>query len=166
MFDTYCKLLVILVEKVDERTTVGVDQHLLLDYIFAGLNCRAFGERQRALIKMLGGRWAVPIPMQAIHAKWPFDIISKKPGITDEEYCQVSYLPYSEFADLLGLSRPHRSWCSITARFRAYAAILLSLQRQTSPRRTTNRKHPLRIRQSRSRIELRVRYRSRDGIDD
>lgn len=78
-----------LVFKVDQANIVMLNQRLLLDYLFAGLNCRGFGERQRGLIHARGGRHAVPIQVLQIHRYWPFDIVSKKIGLNDEEYCKV-----------------------------------------------------------------------------
>jgi hypothetical protein len=84
------KLLDVLVYKVDEMEVVALSQQLLLSYLFAGLNCRGFGERQRGLIHARGGRHAAPIQVQQIHSYWPFDVIGKKRDINDEEYCKVS----------------------------------------------------------------------------
>lgn len=83
------KLLDVLVYKVDQTNVVMLSQQLLLDYLFAGLNCRGFGERQRGLIHARGGRHAIPIQVQQIHGFWPFDIVSKKIGQKDEEYCKT-----------------------------------------------------------------------------
>jgi hypothetical protein len=89
MFITYMKLLDILVWKVEHSTTVSLNQQLLLEYIFTGLNCRGFGERQRGLIHVRGGRVAAPIQVMQLHSYWPFEIVSKKLGVKDEEYCKV-----------------------------------------------------------------------------
>jgi hypothetical protein len=86
------KLLDVLVYKVDEMEIVALSQQLLLSYLFAGLNCRGFGERQRGLIHFRGGRHAIPIQVLQIHGYWPFDVISKKRDVTDEEHCNVSCL--------------------------------------------------------------------------
>ena len=83
------KLLDVLVYKVDHTTSVSLSEKLLLDYVFSGLNCRGFGERQRALIHVRGGKVAAPIQVPEIHAYWPFEIVSKKLNHKDEEYCKV-----------------------------------------------------------------------------
>jgi hypothetical protein len=83
------KLLDVLVYKVDQVNVVALNQQLLLDYVFAGLNCRGFGERQRGLIHTRGGRHAAPIQVLQIHSYWPFDVVSKKLALRDEEFCKV-----------------------------------------------------------------------------
>lgn len=85
------KLLDVLVYKVGQGNVVMLSQQLLLDYLFAGLNCRGFGERQRGLIYARGGPIAAPIRVQAIHQYWPFDVVGKKIGQNDEEFCKVFF---------------------------------------------------------------------------
>lgn len=86
------KLLDVLVFKVDHTTSVSLSEKLLLDYVFSGLNCRGFGERQRALIHVRGGRVAAPIQVPVIHGYWPFDVVSKKRDHKDEEHGKVRFL--------------------------------------------------------------------------
>lgn len=86
------KLLDVLVDKVDSNV-VALGQQLLLDYLFAGLNCRGFGERQRGLIHVRGGRLAAPIQVQQIHSYWPFDVVGRDRRFPDEEYCKVRSRP-------------------------------------------------------------------------
>ena len=75
--------------KVERGGIVSLNQKLLLEYIFAGLNCRGFGERQRGLIYLRGGKVAAPIQVLGVHSYWPFDVVSKQPRAQDEEYCKV-----------------------------------------------------------------------------
>lgn len=102
------KLLDVLVYKVETNVAM-LSQQLLLDYLFAGLNCRGFGERQRGLIHVRGGRHAVPIQVQQIHRYWPFDVVSKKLGQNDEGYCTVCTFLFCDLTNVLDLPQPHRT---------------------------------------------------------
>jgi hypothetical protein len=90
------KLLDVLVYKVSHENVALLSQPLLLEYLFSGLNCRGFGERQRGLIHARGGPHAVPIQVPLIHRYWPFDVVGKKLGFNDEELCKVCCLPITK----------------------------------------------------------------------
>ena len=110
MFTSYMNQICVLVDKVEKNATNGLDQNLLRDFIFAGLNCPGFGERQKHALVHAAGWWGSTIDMPPVNYFWPFDLIGRKHGM-DNETVKVSvqlqvYL--SEHTDKYsGLSRDH-----------------------------------------------------------
>jgi hypothetical protein len=76
LFDCYMKQLSILVFKVCEAQTVGLDTKLLIDFVSAGLNCAGFGERMRYMITAHSGQVGASFPISKKSASWPFDVLS------------------------------------------------------------------------------------------
>jgi hypothetical protein len=74
----------VLVEKVENKNTKGLDQNLLRDFIFAGMNCPGFGERQKHELVTAAGFWGGGVNISHLSCFWPFDLISRKEGIDDE----------------------------------------------------------------------------------
>ena len=89
LFATYMNQMWVLVEKVDKNETKGLDQKLLRDFIFAGINCAGFGERQKHELVTAAGWWGSAIDVPPLNYFWPFDLISRKHGI-DNETVKVS----------------------------------------------------------------------------
>ena len=78
------KQMYVLVDKVDSNDTKGLDQNLLRDFIFAGMNCPGFGERQKHELVTAAGLWGGGIEISPLGCFWPFDLISRKDGMKDE----------------------------------------------------------------------------------
>jgi hypothetical protein len=76
LFHCYMKQLSILVFKVAESQTVGLDTKLLIDFVSAGLNCTGFGERMRYMIAAHSGQVGASFPISKKSASWPFDVLS------------------------------------------------------------------------------------------
>ena len=84
LFATYMNQMYVLVDKVENTDTKGLDQNLMRDFIFAGMNCPGFGERQKYELKNRGGVWGLAIDMSPLNYFWPFDLIGRKVGMDDE----------------------------------------------------------------------------------
>ena len=87
LFETYLAQLSTLVDKViGEEKSVGLDKKLLMDFLFSGMNCPGFGERNKAEIVRAGGKVAHGIPLSPVSAAWPFDVVTRQfegPGQQD-----------------------------------------------------------------------------------
>ena len=84
LYSTYMNQMCVLVEKVEKTDTKGLDQNLLRDFIFAGMNCPGFGERQKHELITTAGYWGSAIMTSPLNCFWPFDLISRQPGMDDE----------------------------------------------------------------------------------
>ena len=84
LFQTYITQLSILVEKVSTVDIVGLDQKLLMEFVFAGLNCAGFGERQKFQIVISAGPCGRGINISSLARVWPFDLMSRKVGVCDD----------------------------------------------------------------------------------
>jgi hypothetical protein len=89
LFNTYMKQMNVLVDKVDSNDTKGLDQNLLRDFIFAGMNCPGFGERQKHELVTAAGLWGGGIEISPLGCFWPFDLVSRKDGMKDDEAVKV-----------------------------------------------------------------------------
>ena len=76
LFDCFMKQLAILMVKVAEARTVGLDTKLLIDFVSAGLNCAGFGERMKYTIAAHSGQVGSSFPINKKSAAWPFDTLS------------------------------------------------------------------------------------------
>jgi hypothetical protein len=74
----------ILVDKVEKTDTKGLDQNLLRDFIFAGMNCPGFGERQKHELVTAAGYWGGGVQISPLACFWPFDLVGRKDGIDGE----------------------------------------------------------------------------------
>ena len=74
----------VLVSKVHDKNTKGLDENLLRDFIFAGMNCPGFGERHKHELLWAAGYWGAAIENPPLRYFWPFDLISWKEGIDVE----------------------------------------------------------------------------------
>ncbi|KIW12465.1 hypothetical protein PV08_09742 [Exophiala spinifera] len=89
LFKTYTRQLEILILKVDPGTQipreVGLDNKLLMDFLFAGMNCAGFSERQKATIADASLRVG-PGMRISIHARnWPFQTLSSNPPLLSDQ---------------------------------------------------------------------------------
>ena len=82
----------VLVEKVEKTDTKGLDQNLLRDFIFAGMNCPGFGERQKHELATAAGFWGGGIAISSLNCFWPFDLVGRKDGTEDETVKVNGYL--------------------------------------------------------------------------
>ena len=73
-----------LVQKVERTDTKGLDQNLLRDFIFAGMNCPGFAERQKHMIATGAGYWGGGVPISPLACFWPFDLVGRKDGFDDQ----------------------------------------------------------------------------------
>jgi hypothetical protein len=89
LFSTYMNQMCVLVAKVDDKNTKGLDENLLRDFIFAGMNCPGFGERQKHELLWAAGFWGAAIDNPPLRCFWPFELIGWKDG-TDSETIKVS----------------------------------------------------------------------------
>ncbi|OAL24296.1 hypothetical protein AYO22_05672 [Fonsecaea multimorphosa] len=90
MFDAYKKQLDVLIVKVDaSRGTpreVGLDNKLLMDFVFAGLNAPGFSERQRAEIVKSSQALACGFQTSKHARYWPFTTLSTvPPHLSDQD---------------------------------------------------------------------------------
>ena len=93
LFTVYCAQLRVLVDKVEEAETVGLDNKLIMDFFFAGMNCPGFGERMKSQIVKMAGRWADTFNLSPLAAHWPFDVLGRQQQITDDSLVGVSDIP-------------------------------------------------------------------------
>lgn len=84
LWQTYVGQLVVLVDKVAEAQTVGLDHKLLMDFIFAGMNCVGFGERQKSSIVMGAGKWGGGVRLSGLSGCWPFECMGRRIGVADD----------------------------------------------------------------------------------
>ena len=76
LFDNYVKQLDILVQRVDEAQTIGLDTKLLIEFVTAGLHCAGFGERMRYTIAARSGKVGESFGISTQSDAWPFDVLS------------------------------------------------------------------------------------------
>lgn len=95
LFSTYMQQMQILVEKVEKTSTKGLEQNLLRDFIFAGMNCPGFGERQKHTLVTAAGYWGGGVPVSPLSCAWPFDLLGRKPGL-DDQTVKVGQLHFSD----------------------------------------------------------------------
>ncbi|OAG37915.1 hypothetical protein AYO21_07887 [Fonsecaea monophora] len=83
MFDAYKKQLDVLIVKVDSSRgiprEVGLDNKLLMDFVFAGLNAPGFSERQRADIVESSQALSCGFRISKHARYWPFQTLSVHP---------------------------------------------------------------------------------------
>ena len=104
LVETYMTMLIVLVDKVERTNTKGLDQNLLRDYLFSGMNCPGFGERQKFDLIARGGRVATGIRVQDLAVRWPFDLLLRKEGSRDDSVLVRSMRPISCCVPLLTYS--------------------------------------------------------------
>ncbi|KIV85137.1 hypothetical protein PV11_00871 [Exophiala sideris] len=80
LFKTYMRQLEILTVKVDPGSPipreVGLDNKLLMDFLFAGMNCTGFSERQKATIAEASRRVGPGMLVSGHARNWPFQTLS------------------------------------------------------------------------------------------
>jgi len=72
-----------LVAKVEMTDTKGLDDNLLRDFMFAGMNCPGFGERQKYQLLAASGRIGAGILINPLACSWPFDVVGINPGLPE-----------------------------------------------------------------------------------
>lgn len=92
LFKTYHRQLVLLMQKVDPHNShsreVGLDNKLLMDFVFAGMNCAGFSERQKAQITKISFRVGPGMRLSAHAHYWPFQALSTHPVmLSDQDVC-------------------------------------------------------------------------------
>ncbi|KIW26929.1 uncharacterized protein PV07_06717 [Cladophialophora immunda] len=90
MFDAYKKQLDVLIVKVDSSTgnprEVGLDNKLLMDFVFAGLNTPGFSERERADIVEASQALACGFRISKHARYWPFQTLTAHPAhLSDQD---------------------------------------------------------------------------------
>ncbi|KAL1956397.1 hypothetical protein VTO42DRAFT_7380 [Malbranchea cinnamomea] len=74
---------------VKRKKTLGLNERLLDDLLFAGLRCPVFNERQKfALYKAAGRDPKVAMPISSVC--WPFDTLIRKPSATEGQVTQLA----------------------------------------------------------------------------
>ncbi|KAK5556027.1 hypothetical protein LTR46_005873 [Exophiala xenobiotica] len=90
LFKTYTRQLEILIIKVDPGSAgtsreVGLDNKLLMDFLFAGMNCAGFSERQKAIVADASLRVGPGIRI-SLHARnWPFQTLAANPVMLSDQ---------------------------------------------------------------------------------
>ncbi len=89
LFKTYTRQLEILILKVDPGSAisreVGLDNKLLMDFLFAGMNCAGFSERQKATVADASLRVG-PGMRISVHARnWPFQTLAANPVMLSDQ---------------------------------------------------------------------------------
>ena len=107
LFETYTTQLGILTRKVYAGQTKGLDHNLLFDFVYAGLNCHGFGERQKYTLLRYANLTEKDVKMSKFCRSWPFDIVGKKFGM-DDENVEVG---------LKAASWQINSWLTLTSHF-------------------------------------------------
>lgn len=89
LFDSYRKQLDVLIFKVDPSNIlpreVGLDNKLLMDFLFAGMNCSAFSQRQLAAIVDASRIIGPGLPISRHARNWPFQTLSADPVNMSEQ---------------------------------------------------------------------------------
>lgn len=79
----FMRQLKALVDKVDplkqERREVGLDTKLLMEFVFAGMNCPAFSQRQKFSIVIMSAGPGRGVILSAHARAWPFQCLSPDP---------------------------------------------------------------------------------------
>lgn len=91
LFKAYARQLEVLIFKVERDTIngtereVGLDIKLLMDFLFAGMNCVGFSERQKAAIADASHRVG-PGLRTSVHARnWPFQALIANPSALSDQ---------------------------------------------------------------------------------
>ena len=116
LFNTYMSQMYCLVEKVDRNDTKGLDQNLLRDFIFAGMNCPGFGERQKHELVTAAGYFGGGVRISPLACCWPFDVLARKDCVDDGttkvgRTFQTSLIA-TKLTRFIVLSRAYRARCS------------------------------------------------------
>lgn len=89
LFKTYTRQLEILIVKVDPGSAipreVGLDNKLLMDFLFAGMNCPGFSERQKAIIAETSLRVGPGMRISGHARTWPFQTLSPEPAMLSDQ---------------------------------------------------------------------------------
>ena len=96
LFTVYCAQLRVLVDKANEGETVGLDNKLVMDFFFAGMNCPGFGERMRAEIVKMAGKWAGGFPLSPLAVQWPFEVLGRQEQMTDDILVAVRIIVFTQ----------------------------------------------------------------------
>src|SRR6187402_1536070 len=89
IYSCYMRQLQVLVNKVDpfkqERREVGLDTKLLMEFIFAGMNCPAFSQRQKYSIVAMSAGPGRGVYL-SLHARtWPFQCLTPDPATLPDQ---------------------------------------------------------------------------------
>lgn len=90
IFKSYIRQLDVLITKVDstqqQPREVGLDHKLLMDFLFAGMNCSGFSERQRFQIVQASNMVGPGMNISTHARSWPFQTLSSDPAtLTDQD---------------------------------------------------------------------------------
>ncbi|PLB33505.1 uncharacterized protein BDW47DRAFT_121172 [Aspergillus candidus] len=81
--------MVSLVSRIKRINTMGLDERLIRDLLFAGLNCPAFNDRQKYTLCINAQDIGDSVKFPDISRWFPFDTLAKKP--TKDENCLMYY---------------------------------------------------------------------------
>jgi hypothetical protein len=89
LFQTFTRQLEVLIVRADPNSPapreVGLDHKLLMDFLFAGMNCPGFSERQRAMIADASHRFGQGMGV-SLHARnWPFQTLAPHPALLSDQ---------------------------------------------------------------------------------
>ena len=103
LFDAYIGQLAVLVFKVAEEQTVGLNNKLLGDFVRAGLKCPGFGPRMKAAIVDVANHCPADCHLTVLASAWPFEVISPKHE-ADDNVTAVCRPYFSRFVAQLTLN--------------------------------------------------------------
>jgi hypothetical protein len=77
-------MLQILADAVTDRKTVGLDQRLHLELLFAGIRCPVFNERMKRSLFFAAQSNGIRTVDGPSYWLWPFDTVMRKPLANDQ----------------------------------------------------------------------------------
>jgi hypothetical protein len=77
------RLLQILTDALSDRNTVGLDQRLHLELLFAGIRCPVFNERMKRALFFAAQSNGIRTVDGPSFMLWPFDTVMRKPLAND-----------------------------------------------------------------------------------
>ncbi|EZF11498.1 hypothetical protein H112_07506 [Trichophyton rubrum D6] len=90
LFDATRRQLQALLQQVNARRVIQLDERLLRDLLNAGLRCSTFNERQKYLLRVAAGQALGPVPRTVVF--WPFDALTRRANAREEsveEYARL-----------------------------------------------------------------------------
>ncbi|EGE07844.1 hypothetical protein TEQG_06776 [Trichophyton equinum CBS 127.97] len=82
LFDATRRQLQALLQQVNARRVIQLDERLLRDLLNAGLRCSTFNERQKYLLRVAAGQALEPVPRTVVF--WPFDALTRRANAREE----------------------------------------------------------------------------------
>lgn len=82
--------------KVIESRTVGLDNKLLMDFLFAGMNCPGFSAKQRYDVAVRAHGWGHGFSISPLLGHWPFETLvphNNEPAVEHHVRVRLSVIP-------------------------------------------------------------------------